>query len=209
MCYTCSLIITYTLCPNLQHKSQRLLQVLLERLHPFGRDGTIHSPVITAQSSLHHLNLLETLGVLWCQFQLVCRSSQCQDTRLRRVDDGGKVVDTVHSQVGNGECSTLVLFRFQLAISSFGSESFGLSGNGGQTLGSDVFDDGGDETVGSSDGNADVGLFVSTRELQTMTLEEAITHCRIVSPNQAELASGTSANAKADALTTDDQLVLL
>jgi hypothetical protein len=38
----------------------------------------------------------------------------------------------------------LVFFRLEFTFSGFGSERFGLGGDRGEALGSDVFDDGGD-----------------------------------------------------------------
>jgi len=123
---------------------------------------------------------------------------------LRWVDDGGEVVNAVHAQVGDGECSALVLLRLQLAVTGLGSERFSFGRDGSETTGTDVFDDGGDETVGGCDGDADIGLLVPARQLLLFTIFAIIaTHCRMVSPNQAELASGTSARASAAALTTD------
>lgn len=58
----------------------------------------------------------------------------------------------------------LVLLRLQLAVSSLGSERLGLGRDGSKTLGSDVLDDGGDESSGGSDGDTDVGLLVPTEE---------------------------------------------
>jgi len=63
---------------------------------------------------------------------------------LRRVDDGCELRDTVHSKVGYGECTTLIFLGLELTLSGFGSEGFGLGGDRGEALGSDVFDDGGD-----------------------------------------------------------------
>jgi hypothetical protein len=38
----------------------------------------------------------------------------------------------------------LIFLGLEFTFSGFGSEGFGLCGNGSETLGSDVFDDGGD-----------------------------------------------------------------
>ena len=79
---------------------------------------------------------------------------------MRRVDDRCELVDTVHSQVGDGECTALVLFGLEFTVSGFGSERFSLGRDGGETLGSDVLDDRSDEAGRGGDSDTDIGAFV-------------------------------------------------
>lgn len=75
---------------------------------------------------------------------------------MRRVDDGGERVDTHHTEVGDGERSSLVLFRLEFAIASFSSEFLGLRRDGSESLATGVGDNRSDETGRSRDGNADI-----------------------------------------------------
>lgn len=121
--------------------------------------------MVSAQSHLHNLNGLEALGVFRSKLEFSCGLADSKDTRLRGVDNGSKFVDAEHAEVGNGERAALVLFRLELPITSTGGKSLGLGRNSGKTLGTDVFDDGGNETVGGSDSDTDVGLLVRADSL--------------------------------------------
>lgn len=160
--------------------------------------------MVARQSGLHDLNGLEALGVLWCQLELGAGGTDSQDTRLRGVDDSREVVDTEHAQVGDGECTALVLLRLELALSGLSSELLGLGRDRGETLGTDVLDDRRDQTSWRGNGNANIGLLVPRHEVNLAPTNaiRLTTHCLIVSPSQAELASGTSAKARAEAFTT-------
>ena len=144
-----------------QHECKGLLHVLPERLEPSSSDSSIHSPVIRRERCPHHLNSLETLGFIGRELELCGRPGNGQDARLRRVYDRVEVVHAEHSEVRDGERPSLILLGLQLAFSCSASEGFGLGGYGSKAFGADVFDDGGDETVGGGDGDADVCSFVS------------------------------------------------
>ena len=75
---------------------------------------------------------------------------------MRRVDNGGERVDTHHTEVGDGEGSSLVLFRLEFAIASLSSEFLGLRRDGSESLATSIGDDRSDETGRSGDGNANV-----------------------------------------------------
>ena len=75
---------------------------------------------------------------------------------MRRVDDGGERVDTHHTEVGDGERSSLVLFRLEFAIASLSSEFLGLRRDGSESLATGIGDDRSDETGRGGDGNADI-----------------------------------------------------
>ncbi len=80
---------------------------------------------------------------------------------MRRVDDGSELVNAKHAEVGDCECSALVLFRFELAFAGTGGERFGLGGDRGKTFRAYIFDDGCDQSVRCRDGDTDVRSFVA------------------------------------------------
>lgn len=153
---------------RLQHESQRLLKEALEGLQPLCTDGTVHGSVVGRQSSAHDLDRLEALGVFRSKLELGRGSTDGEDARLRRVDDSGKVGDTEHAEVGDGERAALVLLGLELAVTSESGQRLGLGRDGSEALGAGVLDDGGDQSVGGGDGNADVGLFVSAKSASSL-----------------------------------------
>lgn len=217
--------------------------------------------MVRGEGDVHHVDGLEAR--LSVSDDLLGGSSDGEDARLRRVDDGGEVVDSEHAEVGDGEGSSLrnekgqrtkdetrrkeggqrlgiqrarerkkqggklekmcgremktnlVLLRLQLSVSSLGSERLGLGRDGSESFSSSVLDDGGDQSSRGGDGDADIGVLVAalnqskkTRSALDLHVErgrerERKTNVRIDSPIQAELASGTSARARAVALTTE------
>lgn len=125
--------------------------------------------MVSTQSHLHNLDSLEALGVFRSKLEFSCGLANSKDARLRGVDDSSKFVDAEHAEVGNGESAALVLFRLELTVTSSGGKSLGLGRNSGKTLGTDVFDDGGNETVGGSNSDTDVGLLVHADSLAKPT----------------------------------------
>lgn len=63
--------------------------------------------MIAAQSDLHDVLRRESSLVGGIGDQGRYGGANCKDARLGRIDDGRKVVDIIHAQVGDGECSTL------------------------------------------------------------------------------------------------------
>jgi hypothetical protein len=119
--------------------------------------------VVARKSSLHHADLLESLLGRSIENQLLLSSSDSENARLRRVDDGGERVDTHHTEVRDGERSTLVFLRLELAIASPSSELLGLSRDGSESLASSIGDNRSDETGRSGDSNANVLSRVSEK----------------------------------------------
>lgn len=54
----------------------------------------------------------------------------------------------------------LVFFGLQLAVSGLACQCLDFGRDGGQTLAANILNDRGDQTVGRSDGDTDVGLLV-------------------------------------------------
>ena len=79
---------------------------------------------------------------------------------MRGIDDGGEIIDTVHSQIGDCESTALIFVGFQFTFSSSTGESFGFGRDGSKALGPDVFDDRSDETVRCGNCDTDVGPFI-------------------------------------------------
>ena len=55
--------------------------------------------MIRAEGNLHDVDCLETFLACLVHNQFLFRSTHCEDTRLRRVDNSGKRVYAKHSQV--------------------------------------------------------------------------------------------------------------
>ena len=48
--------------------------------------------------------------------------TDCHDHRLRRIDDGGEMLDAHHAHIGDGGSAALIFMRLQLAVLGFGSK---------------------------------------------------------------------------------------
>lgn len=92
---------------SLQHQSQRVLQILLEHLQPPCPQRPIDHPVIATHGNLHHRGRLEPLFRVRVGNQFGLCGADGEDAGLRGVDDGGKVVDSKHAEVGDGEGAAL------------------------------------------------------------------------------------------------------
>ena len=146
---------------HLEHEGQGVLEVALEGVDPPGADGTVDNAVVRAEGDLHDLHGLEAMLLFGCRHQPCLRRADSEDTRLGRVDDGGEVVDAVHSEVGDGEGSALVFGGSELAITGLLGQGLGFRRDGGQTLVVRALDDGGDQAGGSGDSDRDVRVLVA------------------------------------------------
>ena len=109
--------------------------------------------MIDRQGAVHHVahdNL--PLAHHWPLFA----RADGEDHRLRRVDDGGKVLDPEHAQVGDREAATLELFELQLADLGACGEILHLGRNLRQALHVGIAHDGRDQATVGGHGDRDV-----------------------------------------------------
>ena len=81
-----------------------------------------------------------------------------QDGGLGRVDDGGEVVDAVHTQVGEGEGAALEVGEAQAASAGARAEVGELAGEFVEAVAAGVVDDGDEEALVDAGGDADVDV---------------------------------------------------
>ena len=97
-----------------------------------------------------------------------------QDTGLRGVDDGGETLNSgVHTHVADGEGTTLVLLGLELVVTGTLAKVTDLVGDAGQTQSVGATDNGGDQTAGGGNGNADIGGLVLTDDSLAVLLDPA------------------------------------
>ena len=144
--------------PNLQKKLKRVLDNLLDLLEPLSTDGTVNDLVVEAGSKGDLVVELNTGLVVGGDGNLL-RGTNSEDGGLGRVDDGSEVVNSgVHTHVGDGDGTALVLLGLELAVTSLLGKRLDLGGDGFKTTALDTSDDRGDKTSGggNGDGNVDV-----------------------------------------------------
>lgn len=149
----------------LQQQLQRVLEHLLELTDPLGTNSAVNYLVVEAGGDG---NLVLPLGADGAILVLDGHSdllggTNGEDSGLRRVDDGGEVVNGgVHTHVGDGDGAALVFLGLELVVASLLGESLDLVGNGLEATALDASDDGGDESIGGRDGNGDIDSVVLT-----------------------------------------------
>jgi len=144
--------------PNLQKKLKRVLDNLLDLLEPLSTDGTVNDLVVEAGSEGDLVVELNAGLVVGGDGNLL-GGTNGKDGGLRRVDDGSEVVNSgVHTHVGDGDGTALVLLGLELAVTSLLGKRLDLRGDGLKTTALDTSDDRGDKTSGggNGDGNVDV-----------------------------------------------------
>ena len=86
-------------CRLYQH-GYGVLQVFLEGLQEGGTYGSVHDAVVGAEGYGHYVGNAEAFALAYHHFLDAANS---QDGAVRGVDDGGKMIDVHHTQVGDGE----------------------------------------------------------------------------------------------------------
>lgn len=149
----------YLLFDCLQEKLKRVLNRLLQLAHPFSTDGAVDNLVVEAGGNgdlVIPLNVRGAVLVLDGNGDLL-GGTDSENGSLRRVDDGGEVVDgLVHAHVGDGDCAALELFRLELVVASLLGKLLDLARDGLQAAGIDASNDRGDQTGRSGNGNGHV-----------------------------------------------------
>ena len=79
---------------------------------------------------------------------------------MRRIDDGGEILDAHHAHVGDGGRAALVFLRLQLAVLGALAEILHLVGDGRQALQFGAADDRGDQAARDRHSDADIGVLV-------------------------------------------------
>ena len=87
----------------LEHKGQGVFKIALECKQPSSSYCAINSPVVRAESDIHHINLLETTLFLGCRYQCRFGGTDGEYAGLRKVDDSGEVVNPEHAKIRNSE----------------------------------------------------------------------------------------------------------
>lgn len=148
----------------LQQKLERVLNDLLQLLDPLTTNGTVDDLVVEAAGDDDLVIPLGNGALLGLHGDGdLAGGADSQDTGLRGVDDGSEALNGgVHAHVGDGEGTSLVLLRLELVLAGTLAKVLDLVGDAGQTQALNVLDNGGDQTGGGSNSNADVGGVVLT-----------------------------------------------
>ncbi|KAH3671140.1 hypothetical protein OGAPHI_000851 [Ogataea philodendri] len=121
--------------------------------------GTVHGSVVESTGNINHVIKHKSVRAGFVWHRLLFDSTDGQDGGLRRVQDGGEQGDgVVHSQVRDGDGSSLELFWRKLVFLGSLSEILHLLGDGLQTLGVSILHNWGDQTSRSSNGNRNVNV---------------------------------------------------
>ena len=94
-------------CFSLEKKAHRILTILLEVLQPLGTNGTINDTMITAQCHTELTRFTISLFRVPARPNDSIGGTNSKNGSLWRIDDGRKVRDTHHAQIGDGKCATL------------------------------------------------------------------------------------------------------
>lgn len=148
----------------LQQKLERVLDNLLQLLDPLTTNGTVDDLVVETAGDDDLVVPLGDGAFLGLHGDgNLAGGADSQDTGLRGVDDGSEALNSgVHAHVGDSEGTTLVLLGLELVLAGALAKVLDLVGDAGQTQALDVLDNGGDQTRGGSNSNADVGGAVLT-----------------------------------------------
>lgn len=87
----------------LKHECQRVFKIALECRQPPCSYCAINSPVVRAESDLHHINRLETALFLGCGYKHRFGGTDGENAGLRRIYDSGEVVNIEHAKIGHSE----------------------------------------------------------------------------------------------------------
>ena len=83
------------------------------------------------------------------------------DAGLRRVDDGGEILDPEHAQIGDRETAAFIFVGLELLVLGLARQFLDLVGDRGQPLGLGREHDGRDQARGNGDRDADIGMLVA------------------------------------------------
>src|SRR5579875_3184255 len=92
---------------HLSGQLRRIFQIPGKGLQEGSGGSTIDSAVIEGQAQCHHLS---PLAFLRDAHKLLVQASNTKNGNFRRVDDGRKSVNAVHTQIGHAECAARDLF---------------------------------------------------------------------------------------------------
>lgn len=142
----------------LQQELERVLDNLLQLLDPLTTNGTVDDLVVEAAGDDDLVVPLGDGALLGLNGNgNLASGADSQDTGLGGVNDGSEALNSgVHAHVGDGEGTTLVLLGLELVLAGALAKVLDLVGDAGQAQALDVLDDGGDQTGGGSNGNANV-----------------------------------------------------
>jgi hypothetical protein len=142
----------------LQQKVERVLDNLLELLDPFTTNGTVNDLVVERSGDDNLVIPLGDGALLGLDGDgNLAGGANGQDTGLWGVDDGSETLNGgVHAHVGDGEGAALVFLGLELVLTGTLAKVLDLARDARETETLDVLDNGGDQTSGGGDGNADV-----------------------------------------------------
>lgn len=121
--------------------------------------------MITAQGNQHFIdpskkvkillkncgNLLDVIFAVLVEDWLLFGSTDSQDTCLWLVNDTSELFDSEHTQIGNGEGSTLIFFWGQFSSFGSGNQVLSVFSDFAKSLLVSEWNDWGDETVFDGD----------------------------------------------------------
>src|SRR5262245_16954116 len=111
------------------HHQYRVLDQALERADELGAKRTINGPVIGGQRHGHQHRGFDPAAA---HHRPLLAGADRQDGRVRRVDDGGEILDAVHAEVRHGGGAALILLGLELARPRPRREILHLVGDGGE-----------------------------------------------------------------------------
>ena len=148
----------------LQHQVERVLNGGLELLHELTTNSAIDNLVVERTGDDDLVIPLDAILALGGDGNLL-DGTNSDDAGLGRVDDSGESVNgSVHAHVGDGDGTTLVLLRLELAVTGALAEGLDLAGDGLETGTVDVLDNGGHETDRCCNSDRNVNSVVLTDE---------------------------------------------
>src|SRR5271166_800767 len=138
-----------------QHR-HRLLDNALEGRQQLRPDGAVDHAVIARKR--HRDDADEGDAAVRALHRLAPRGADCEDGRLRRIDDGGKLAHPVHAEIGDCGRAALIFARIKLPRTCPRDQILHLVRYRGKALGLGSPDDGRDQSAFDGDCNADVAM---------------------------------------------------
>src|SRR5436309_9516356 len=150
---------------DLDEETEGLFEETLHVLEEADPHGAVHDPVVARDGHLHappHPELA-ALG-----HGLLQHGAHRENGALGRIDDGGKLLDIVHAEIGHGEGRPGELLGAELAPARPLGEVAGFHGDLGERLDVAVAENGRDQSLVEGDRDTDVGAM---EDAQVLPLE--------------------------------------
>jgi hypothetical protein len=143
--------------PRSDEHAHRHLDERLEGREQLCAKRSVDHAMVARQRHAQHAG--ESDSAVFFLDRLTARGADCEDGRVRRIDDGGKFAHAVHAEIGDGRRPALIIGRRKLLVPRASREIFHLGRDGAERLGIRRAKDRRHQAVIKRDRDADIGVF--------------------------------------------------